>query len=129
MAPIPDEPHYNGASPLDGGPNPATLGGGNGNYSPSALEIGIIVGVISVALLSVFWLFYWRSRRNRARQAQTPASNDNHEPGEELADVSGLRNPAPISKDGRPSTADNDDISSIERPPQYHSRPIANWSR
>ncbi|KAI1194662.1 hypothetical protein F5X97DRAFT_327346 [Nemania serpens] len=130
MAPIPDDiPHYSGASPLDGGGNPASLGGGSSKFSPSGLEIGLIVGVVSLALISLIWLFFWRSRRNRvAKQTRTSPATTTRGQDEELADASGLRIPTPVFKDDRASSADNDQASSIEQPPRYHRRPMANWS-
>ncbi|KAI1181662.1 hypothetical protein F5B17DRAFT_444842 [Nemania serpens] len=131
MSPIPDDiPHYSGASPLDGGSNPASLGGGSSKSSPSALEIGLIVGVVSLAVVSLVWLFFWRSRRNRvAKQTSLSSATTAQGQDEELADASGMRIPTPISKDDRASSADiNDQASSIEQPPRYHGRPVANWS-
>ncbi|GAP91325.1 hypothetical protein SAMD00023353_6000480 [Rosellinia necatrix] len=130
MPPTPEDlPHYNGASPLDGGSNPASLGGGATKFSPSGLEIGLIVGVVSIAIVSLIWLFFWRSRRNRAaRHERTSpvAAPSGHD--EELTGMRSMRIPTPITKDDRASTADNDEVSSIERPPRYHGRPTMNWS-
>ncbi|KAI0111092.1 hypothetical protein GGR51DRAFT_569172 [Nemania sp. FL0031] len=130
MAPIPDDvPHYSGASPLDGGGNPASLGGDGDEFSPSGLEIGLIVGVVSVAMLSLIWLFFWRSRRNRAaRQTGAPSITATRGHDQELTDASGIRIPTPISKDDRASSAENDELPSIERPPRYHQHPMTNWS-
>ncbi len=130
MAPAPtDLPHYDGASPLDGGDNPASLGGGDTKFSLTGLEIGLIVGVLSLAIVSLVWLFFWRSRRNRTfRQPHAPSTTAARGHDEELTDASGLRIPTPISKDDRPSTADNDELSSIERPPRSQRRPMTNWS-
>ncbi|KAI1749253.1 hypothetical protein F4782DRAFT_533540 [Xylaria castorea] len=129
MAPVPDErPHYSGASPLDGGSDPVSLGGGNDKFSPSGLEIGLIVGIVSLAVVSLIWLFFWRSRRNRAtRQARGSSAAAVRGHDEELVDTSGLRIPTPISKDDRASTADKDEVSSIERPPCSYGRPTMNW--
>ncbi|KAI0449449.1 hypothetical protein F5B21DRAFT_494185 [Xylaria acuta] len=129
MAPVPDErPHYSGASPLDGGGDPVSLGGGDTKFSPSGLEIGLIVGIVSLAVVSLIWLFFWRSRRNRAtRQARASSATAVRGHDEELIDTSGLRIPTPISKDDRASTADKDEVSSIERPPCSHRRPTMNW--
>ncbi|KAI0867462.1 hypothetical protein GGS24DRAFT_507801 [Hypoxylon argillaceum] len=130
MAPIPEDlPHYSGASPFDGGGNPASLGGDGDKFSPSGLEIGLIVGVVSLAMISLIWLFFWRSRRNRtARQPRTSSAATTQVHDLELTDASGLRIPTPIHKDDRASSADNDDIHSIERPPRYHRHPMTNWS-
>ncbi|KAI1114176.1 hypothetical protein F5Y14DRAFT_415682 [Nemania sp. NC0429] len=131
MSPIPDdEPHYSGASPLDGGSNPASLGGDSSKFSPSGLEIGLIVGVVSLAVISLVWLFFWRSRRNRtAKQIRTCPATTTRGQDEELADASGLRIPTPTYKDDRASSADNDKASSIEQPPRYHRHPMANESQ
>ncbi|KAI1171972.1 hypothetical protein F4777DRAFT_593288 [Nemania sp. FL0916] len=130
MAPVPDDvPHYDGASPLDGGDNPVTLGGSDTKYSPSRLEIGVIVGVVSLAVVSLIWLFFWRSRRSctsRETRASSATATLNH--GQELTDAGGLRAPTPIHKDDRASSADNDESHSAERPPRYHLRPAANRS-
>ncbi|KAI0401600.1 hypothetical protein F4802DRAFT_618802 [Xylaria palmicola] len=130
MTPIPeDRPHYSGASPLDGGGDPASLGGSDTKFSPSGLEIGLIVGIVSLAVVSLIWLFFWRSRRNRAaRQTRASSSTAVQSHDEELMDTSGLRIPTPISKDDRASTADKDEASSIERPPCSHRHPMMNWS-
>ncbi|KAI3326983.1 hypothetical protein HD806DRAFT_531578 [Xylariaceae sp. AK1471] len=130
MAPVPDEEfHYGGASPLDGGTNPASLGGSGGKFSPTGLEIGLIVGVVALVIVSLIWLFFWRSRRNRMnKQPRSPSSAAAEGNGEELTDASGLRIPIPLPKDDRASTADNDEVSSIERPPRSHRRPMVNWS-
>ncbi|GAW15600.1 hypothetical protein ANO14919_050150 [Xylariales sp. No.14919] len=130
MAPTPnDMPHYGGASPLDGGGNPASLGEGDAKFSLTGLEIGLIVGVLSLALISLIWLFFWRSRRNNTfRQPRAPSSATARGYDEELTDASGLRIPTPITKDDRASTADNDEFSSIEHPPRSHRRPVMNWS-
>jgi hypothetical protein len=130
MAPVPDDNyHYGGASPLDGGPNPAGLGGSGGNFSPTGLEIGVIVGVVALVIVSLIWLFFWRARRNRMDKqprSQSAAAAEGYE--EELTDASGVRIPAPLPKDDRASTADKDEASSIERPPRSHRRPMVNWS-
>ncbi|KAJ2995026.1 hypothetical protein NUW58_g1387 [Xylaria curta] len=130
MAPVPDErPHYSGASPLDGGSDPSSLGGNDTRFSPSGLEIGLIVGIVSLAAVSLVWLFFWRSRRNRAaRHNRAPSATGVQGYDEELTDASGLRIPTPITKDERASTADKDEVSSIERPPCSHHRPMMNWS-
>ncbi|TGJ82745.1 hypothetical protein E0Z10_g6019 [Xylaria hypoxylon] len=130
MAPFPDDmPHYNGASPLDGGGNPASLGGGDTKFSLTGLEIGLIVGVLSLAIVSLIWLFFWRSRRTRTfRQPRAASSATARGHDEELTDASGLRIPTPITKDDRASTADNDEFSSVERPSRSHRRPAMNWS-
>ncbi|TRX90991.1 hypothetical protein FHL15_008196 [Xylaria flabelliformis] len=131
MAPVPDErPHYSGASPLDGGSDPVSLGGGGDEkFSPSGLEIGLIVGIVSLAVVSLIWLFFWRSRRNRVTKQERGSSVAGvRGQEEELMDTTGLRIPTPISKDDRASTADKDEASSIERPPCSHRRPTMNWS-
>lgn len=129
MAPIPDEmPHYDGASPLDGGSNPASLGGGDTKVSLNGLEIGLIVGVLSLAIISLIWLFFWRSRRNRHfREPRMPPIPATRGHDAELTDTTGLRIPTPISKDERYS-ADKGEASSIDRPPQSQHRPVTNWS-
>ncbi|KAI1362452.1 hypothetical protein F5Y08DRAFT_341674 [Xylaria arbuscula] len=128
MAPIPEDmPHYDGASPLDGGSNPASLGGGDTKVSLNGLEIGLIVGVVTIAMISLVWLFFWRSRRNRHfREPRTAsvAASRGHEA--ELIDTSGLRIPTPIPKDDRYS-ADKDEASSIDRPPRSQHRQVTNW--
>ncbi|KAH8159622.1 hypothetical protein CIB48_g8623 [Xylaria polymorpha] len=129
MAPVPQErPHYSGASPLDGGGDPVSLGGSDTKFSPSGLEIGLIVGIVSLAVVSLIWLFFWRSRRNRAKQGRAPSATTSRGHDEELMDTSGLRIPTPISKDDRASTVDKDEVSSIDRPPCSHRRPTMNWS-
>ncbi|KAI0521632.1 hypothetical protein F5B22DRAFT_643807 [Xylaria bambusicola] len=130
MAPIPDDmPHYDGASPLDGGGNPASLGGGDAKFSLTGLEIGLIVGVVSLAVVSLVWLFFWRSRRNRPfRQPRTPSITTTHGHDAELIDTSGLRIPTPISKDDRASTVEKDEVASIDRPPRSQRRLMTNWS-
>jgi hypothetical protein len=133
MAPIPapeDRGHYDGASPLDGGPSPSTLGGGPTRFKPSAAEIGIIVSVIVVAIGTLVWIFFWRSRRARQnKQAHPPTAAPARGYEQELTDASGLRIPTPLPKDDRASTAEIDDVSSIERPPRSHRRPVVNWPR
>ncbi|KAI1427365.1 hypothetical protein F5Y12DRAFT_792389 [Xylaria sp. FL1777] len=130
MAPIPDEmPHYDGASPLDGGDSPASLGGDDSKFSFTGLEIGLIVGVLSLAIVSLIWLFFWRSRRNRTfRQPRAPSTATARGHDQELTDASGLRIPNPVPKDDRASTVDNDEVSSIDRPSRSQRRPKMNWS-
>ncbi|KAI0438474.1 hypothetical protein F4803DRAFT_534950 [Xylaria telfairii] len=128
MAPVPQErPHYSGASPLDGGGDPVSLGGSDTKISPSGLEIGLIVGIVSLAVVSLVWLFFWRSRRNRIKQERATSATAIRAHDEELMDT--MRIPTPISKDDRASTADKDEVSSIDRPPCSHRRPTMNWSR
>ncbi|KAI0808828.1 hypothetical protein GGR55DRAFT_186909 [Xylaria sp. FL0064] len=128
MAPVPtDIPHYDDASPLDGGDNPSTLGRGDAKSSPTGLEIGLIVGVLGVAIISLVWLFFWRIRRNRTfRQARAPSTAAIRGHDAELTNASGLRIPTPISKGDRASTADNDEASSIDRPSRPQRRPVTN---
>ncbi|KAI2627211.1 hypothetical protein GGS21DRAFT_545845 [Xylaria nigripes] len=133
MAPVSEEPpHYSGASPLDGGSSPTSLGGSGTEtkYKPSALEIGLIVGVVSLVLISLVWLFFWRARRNQAnRPTQTSPVAPTLEGNETgLTDASGQPIPVPLAKDDRASTAENDETSSIERPPRSHRRPMMNWN-
>ncbi|KAI1433272.1 hypothetical protein GGR50DRAFT_696273 [Xylaria sp. CBS 124048] len=131
MPPAPDEsPHYSGASPLDGGSSPVVLAGTGAKFSPSDLEIGLIVGLVSIVVISLVWLFCWRARRNQANR-QTQSSSEDPTLGDneaELTDASGQRIPTPLPKDDRASTADNDEASSIERPPRSHRRPMMNWT-
>ncbi|KAI0393413.1 hypothetical protein F5Y17DRAFT_311850 [Xylariaceae sp. FL0594] len=133
MAPAPlpsDGGHYDGASPLDGGPSPSTLGGSSTKFKPSAAEIGIIVSVIVIVLGTLAWIFFWRARRARLnRQANENPASPAHGYEQELTDASGLRIPTPLPKDDRASTAEIDDVSSIERPPRSQRRPTVNWSR
>ncbi|KAI0425682.1 hypothetical protein F5Y09DRAFT_346456 [Xylaria sp. FL1042] len=130
MVPFPtDVPHYDDGSPLDGGDNPSTLGGsGDAKTSLTGLEIGLIVGVLSIAIISLVWLFFWRTRKNRTfREARVPSTAATRGHDAELTDASGLRIPTPISKDERASTADNDEVSSIDRPTRPQHRPVMNW--
>ncbi|KAI0975599.1 hypothetical protein F4678DRAFT_275241 [Xylaria arbuscula] len=129
MAPVPtDSPHYDGGSPLDGGNNPADLGGSDTKFSLTGLEIGLIVGVVSLAIVSLVWLFFWRSRRNRNfRQPHASSITANHGHDAELIDASGVRIPTPIPKEDPACTADNDECSSIDRPSRSHRRPVTNW--
>ncbi|KAI0187258.1 hypothetical protein F4808DRAFT_466294 [Astrocystis sublimbata] len=122
MAPAPDErPHYSGASPLDGGGDPTSLGGNDAKLSPSGLEIGLIVGILSLAIVSLIWLFFWRSRRNRARQTQAISAAADPDRDQELTETAHPRIPTPISKDDRISTGDKDEATSVD-PPTCSSR-------
>ncbi|KAI1827670.1 hypothetical protein F4861DRAFT_535876 [Xylaria intraflava] len=127
MAPAPDSPsvpddpsapHYSGASPLDGGSSPSSLGGGDTKFSPSGLEIGLIVGVAALVLISLIWVFFWRSRRHQAnKQTQSPSAVPALQANDaELTDASGQRSSDSAPKDDRASTADNDEVASIEQP-------------
>ncbi|KAI1810705.1 hypothetical protein GGS20DRAFT_162345 [Poronia punctata] len=130
MAPVPtpDGGHYSGASPLDGGPNPSTLGGGSTRYRPTPAEIGVIVAVVVVVIGVLIWIFFWRARKARQNgQTQSTAAAQGYD--QELTDASGLHISAPLQKEDRASTADNDDVSTIERPPRSHLRPTANWAQ
>ncbi|KAI1500649.1 hypothetical protein F5X99DRAFT_231712 [Biscogniauxia marginata] len=118
MAPIsgtPDNPdgHYDGGSPLDGGGSPSTnLGGSSGSYAPTGLEIGVIVGVIALVIISIVVLFIWRTRRARAAKnldaSATDAGND-----EDLVAI----NPT--------GAAGNHKSSSTKRSSRRH--PVADW--
>ncbi|KAI6085297.1 hypothetical protein F4821DRAFT_261137 [Hypoxylon rubiginosum] len=76
MAPVAsnDDDHYDAAAPLDGGASPADLAGSDRPYKPTGLEIGVITAVVVVVLLSLIGLFVWRSRKNRAAQANAEVS-------------------------------------------------------
>ncbi|KAI8627949.1 hypothetical protein F5Y19DRAFT_477122 [Xylariaceae sp. FL1651] len=130
MAPVPDDGnHYDGGSPLDGGNSPSTLAGGNTNPSPTPLEIGLIVGVVSLVIVSVIWLFFWRSRRIRAsKNARTEPTATATGYEEELRDANDLRIPLPLPKDDRASIGENDEVSSIKPPCRSHRRPMMNWT-
>ncbi|KAI1779271.1 hypothetical protein F4818DRAFT_403921 [Hypoxylon cercidicola] len=80
MAPLPqsdDDNHYDAGAPLDGGASPAILAGSDKHFAPTGLEIGVIVAVVVIVVLSLFGLFYWRSRKNRAAQMTESASANN----------------------------------------------------
>ncbi|KAI0154226.1 hypothetical protein GGR57DRAFT_502812 [Xylariaceae sp. FL1272] len=115
MSPFPDgsgnvPDHYDGGSPLDGGANPSSLGNSGGPFKPSALEIGLIVGVVTLIVLSVIWLFFWRARRNRAnKNPGSGATNGVYE--QELNDVDHAAVHLAAPKDDQASTCDNDEMS------------------
>ncbi|KAI1263779.1 hypothetical protein F5Y18DRAFT_392682 [Xylariaceae sp. FL1019] len=115
MAPLPDSSdgvpdHYDGGSPLDGGANPSSLGNSGAHFKPSALEIGLIVGVVSLIVISVIWLFCWRSRRNRVRK-NTGSGSANGVYEQELTDVDHPELHLAAPKDDQASTCDNDETS------------------
>lgn len=56
---------FNAAPPLDGAGNPSDLAGSPHGGPVTALEIGIIIGVIIAVTLLLVAIFFWRARRNR----------------------------------------------------------------
>ncbi|XDG07718.1 hypothetical protein ABKA04_007333 [Annulohypoxylon sp. FPYF3050] len=79
MAPLPDDSnpddHYDAGAPLDGGASPAILGNGDKHFSPTGMEIGVIVGVVALVIITVVGLFVWRSRKNRDAKVTDAASS------------------------------------------------------
>ncbi|KAI1106036.1 hypothetical protein F4804DRAFT_349366 [Jackrogersella minutella] len=137
MAPLPDNGHYDAAAPLDGGASPAMLGGGDKHFSPTGLEIGVIVGVVSLVLITLVGLFVWRSRKNRDDKLTDPASSvPASAPYEELPSPTSraheereANEPTPPPKDDHASAIKNDDMSSIEQPvPVAPERTAVKWS-
>ncbi|ORY67663.1 uncharacterized protein BCR38DRAFT_483277 [Pseudomassariella vexata] len=64
---VPTGSTYQGAPPFDGSSNPQQdLGQNPTAHIVTGTEIGIIVSVVFIVLLSVLGLFIWRARRNRA---------------------------------------------------------------
>ncbi|CAJ2503709.1 Uu.00g111030.m01.CDS01 [Anthostomella pinea] len=127
MAPRPDRPPYEAGVPLDGGGNTSNLAGSPSSFSPTGLEIGLIVGVITVVILSLLWLFVWRSRRIRAaKNAEAAAASTRFD--NDATDAQDSSAPAPLPKDDRTSTVDTDEVSSIERPPPSRRRPVVDWN-
>ncbi|KAH9889234.1 hypothetical protein F4778DRAFT_397623 [Xylariomycetidae sp. FL2044] len=121
--------HYGGGSPLDGGGNPGDLGGQKSKISTSALEIGLIVGVVCIVLITLVWLFIWRSRKNRAAKNAANAENaQDDDDGRNPFETNEIHEPVPLPKDEQASTIDKDESSSIERPLRSHKRPIAHWN-
>ncbi|KAI1335298.1 hypothetical protein F5Y15DRAFT_428324 [Xylariaceae sp. FL0016] len=141
MAPLPDDDdnHYQGGAPLDGGSSPSDLAGSSSKFSPTALEIGIIVGVVALVIMSIIWLFVWRSRRSRAaKNAETPAPTAGN--NEELNNMNRPRilslfvpNDEHSSIHDHDSTPDDkpdnksDDNPSVKKPEQSRRRPVKNW--
>ncbi|KAI5925735.1 hypothetical protein F4810DRAFT_657879 [Camillea tinctor] len=129
MAPFPDDEdnHYDGGSPLDGGGSPSTtLGGNSTNYSPNALEIGVIVGVIAFVVISIAIMFFWRTRKARgAKDVDTLAPTD---ASDQRSLVS--NGPIPPTKDKRFSarTLENSKASEEERYAHNRLHPVADWN-
>ncbi|KAI1206752.1 uncharacterized protein F4807DRAFT_469972 [Annulohypoxylon truncatum] len=139
MAPLPDnnpDDHYDAGAPLDGGASPAVLGNGDKHFSPTGLEIGVIVGVVVLVIITVVGLFVWRSRKNRdAKITDAASSVPAAGPYEELPSPGAVRarresnEPIPPPKDDHASTIKNDDKSSIEQPTPIPADRSANkWS-
>ncbi|KAI0602755.1 hypothetical protein F4775DRAFT_535537 [Biscogniauxia sp. FL1348] len=125
MAPLPDneDNHYDGGSPLDGGGSPSTnLGGNSVNLPPSGMEIGVIVGVVSLVVISVVALFVWRSRKARAaKDVDALAATDAGHQGSSVGNL-----PVP-PKDRRSSTLANDKASELERQAHNRLHPVSDW--
>lgn len=141
MAPLPDDSnpddHYDAGAPLDGGASPAILGNGDKHFSPTGMEIGVIVGVVALVIITVVGLFVWRSRKNRdAKVTDAASSVPAAGPYEELPTPPGAVHarreagePTPPPKDGHTITIKNDDKSSIEQPsPTATDRAANKWS-
>ncbi|KAI0883694.1 uncharacterized protein GGS22DRAFT_24584 [Annulohypoxylon maeteangense] len=140
MAPLPDnnpDDHYDAGAPLDGGASPAVLGNGDKHFSPTGLEIGVIVGVVSLVIITVVFLFVWRSRKNRDVKITDAASSvPAAGPYEELPSPSAAARARretneliPPPKDDHASTIKNDDKSSLEQPTPIPTNRTANkWS-
>ncbi|KAI1454332.1 hypothetical protein F4805DRAFT_327504 [Annulohypoxylon moriforme] len=139
MAPLPDnnpDDHYDAGAPLDGGASPAVLGNGDRHFSPTGLEIGVIVGVVSLVILTVVFLFVWRSRKNRDAKAtdaasSVPAAGPYEElpsPGAAARARRETSEPIPPPKDDH-ANIKSDDKSSIEQPtPISTNRNATKWS-
>ncbi|KAI0838330.1 hypothetical protein F5Y06DRAFT_56204 [Hypoxylon sp. FL0890] len=117
MAPVPggSDDHYNAAVPLDGGMSPADLGGSSKHFPPTGLEIGIIIGVIVLVLISVVGIFLWRSRKNnQAKNADATSAEAGGAAKEGPEQGAGEATSRP--KDDLTSAVKNDDLSSLEHP-------------
>ncbi|RYO99101.1 hypothetical protein DL764_006903 [Monosporascus ibericus] len=114
---------YTMGPPLDGGAGPGVLAGNHPDVPATAVEIGIIIGVVLLITITIVSMFLWRARRQkRAAVNQATAAPQMHRSSEDNVQ------PAPLPKDGRDaerfSTIDSDKFT-VEQPPR--STPIMNW--
>ncbi|RYP58557.1 hypothetical protein DL769_008906 [Monosporascus sp. CRB-8-3] len=115
---------YTMGPPLDGGAGPGVLAGNHPDVPVTAVEIGIIIGVVLLITITIVSMFVWRARRQkRAAVNQATAAPRMNRSSEDIVQ------PAPLPKDDRDaerfSTIDSDKFLSIERPSR--STPIMNW--
>ncbi|RYO76929.1 hypothetical protein DL766_010006 [Monosporascus sp. MC13-8B] len=115
---------YTMGPPLDGGAGPGVLAGNHPDVPATAVEIGIIIGVVLLIIITVVSMFVWRARRQkRAAVNQATAAPQMHRSSEDIVQ------PAPLPKDDRDaerfSTIDSDKFPSVRQP--SCSTPIMNW--
>ncbi|RYP24208.1 hypothetical protein DL765_000703 [Monosporascus sp. GIB2] len=115
---------YTMGPPLDGGTGPGVLAGNHPDVPATAVEIGIIIGVVLLIIITIISMFVWRARRQkRAAVNQATAAPQMHRSSEDIAQ------PPPLPKDVRDaerfSTIDSDKLPSVKQP--SCSTPIMNW--
>ncbi|RYP34577.1 hypothetical protein DL767_004218 [Monosporascus sp. MG133] len=115
---------YTMGPPLDGGAGPGVLAGNHPDVPATAVEIGIIIGVVLLITVTIVSMFVWRARRQkRAAVNRATAAPEIHRSSEDFAQ------PAPLPKGDRDaqrfSTIDSDKFPSVEK--LSRSTPIMNW--
>ncbi|RYP72825.1 hypothetical protein DL771_004009 [Monosporascus sp. 5C6A] len=119
-----DSDAYTMGPPLDGGAGPGVLAGNHPDVPATAVEIGIIIGVVLLITITIVSMFVWRARRKkRAAVNRATAAPQMHRSSEDIVQ------PAPVPEDDRDaerfSAIDSDKFPSVEQPSR--STPIMNW--